>query len=128
MADMTTQGVSIAAADKSTISPRGNGDAGTKMTHIGGLSDADAMKFSGKSPAKKDDYENLLEDIERDFGGIGFDSEDKSQSFNSKKHSVNVNAQTRDQFEGDSFDPRTMGVKPGDDLTVQTMGMPKKSV
>ena len=42
-----------------------------------GIEDSYGINFgaSKKSPRIKDDYEDLLDNIEKDFGGIGFDSE-----------------------------------------------------
>ena len=76
MADMTTQGVSAVAADKSNMSPR-QYDAGSKMTAVG-VKDTKGIAYGATIDTKKDDYEDLLDDIEKDFGGIGFDTENKS--------------------------------------------------
>ena len=119
MADMTTQGVSAIAADKSTISPRQQ-EVGSKMTAIG-IKDTKGINYGATIDTKKDDYEDLLDDIEKDFGGIGFDTENKSIA--SKKQSITVKSNvTREVFDGESFDPRTMGDKPGDNLVVDSFG------
>ena len=119
MADMTTQGVSAVAADKSNMSPR-QYDAGSKMTAVG-VKDTKGIAYGATIDTKKDDYEDLLDDIEKDFGGIGFDTENKSIA--SKKQSVTVKSNlTREVFDGESFDPRTMGDKPGDNLVVNSFG------
>ena len=75
MAQMTTQGVTVVQGDQSTTSPSRPG--GSKMT---GIEDSYGINFGAgkKSPRIKDDYEDLLDNIEKDFGGIGFDSEQKN--------------------------------------------------
>ena len=90
------------------------------MTAVG-VKDTKSIAYGATIDTKKDDYEDLLDDIEKDFGGIGFDTENKSIA--SKKQSVTVKSNlTREVFDGESFDPRTMGDKPGDNLVVNSFG------
>ena len=109
----TIHGMSVKHnANMSTMSPKPknyddavtfDGGVNSKMTLIG-------MNQESIKPTNKNDYEDLLNDIEKDFAVIGFDSETNSKFTSSKKESsLAPNFKLRD-FDEETLDPQSRGI------------------